>query len=103
MVLTCIITELSYRFVEMPIRRRQLGSWWDRVRESSDPAQRQLIAVGAVGCVALFGFAAVSMATAPLKQNEVQAVARRGGRDDVTDVGGAAASSTTAATGAGDR
>ena len=27
MVVTCIITELSYRYVEMPIRRRQLGKW----------------------------------------------------------------------------
>ncbi len=50
MVLTCIITELSYRFVEMPIRRRQLGKWWDRVRDVSDPKQRQMVAAGAVGC-----------------------------------------------------
>ena len=37
MVLTCIITELSYRYVEMPIRRRQLGRWLDRVRDVDDP------------------------------------------------------------------
>jgi hypothetical protein len=93
MVLTCIITELSYRYVEMPIRRRQLGKWWDRVRDVSDTRQRQLIAAGAVGCVALFGFAAVSMFTAPLKQNDV-AETLAAAEDDVTDVG-ALLSSTT--------
>ena len=86
MVLTCIITELSYRFVEMPIRRRQLGRWWERVRDVGDQRQRQLVAVGAVGCVAVFGFAAVSMATAPLKQNDVQESLDEAA-DDVTDVG----------------
>ena len=62
---------------------------------SSDPKRQQLIvAVGAVGCVAVFGFAAVSMATAPLKQNEVQEAHRRGA-EDVTDVGAIAARATT--------
>jgi hypothetical protein len=95
MVLTCIITELSYRYVEMPIRRRQLGRWWDRVRDVSDDRQRQFIAVGAVGCVAVFGFAAVSMFTAPLKQNEVQETLDAAA-DDVTDVGQLLASTTVA-------
>jgi peptidoglycan/LPS O-acetylase OafA/YrhL len=96
MVLTCIITELSYRFVEMPIRRRQLGRWWDRVRDVDDPRQRQFIAVGAVGCVAVFGFAAVSMATAPLKQNEVQRTIDAAA-DDVTNLDEVLAGSTTVA------
>ena len=93
MVLTCIITELSYRYVEMPIRRRQLGKWWDRVRDVSDPKQRQLIAASAAGCVAVFGFAAVSMFTAPLKQNEVQATLDAA-QQDVTNVGAALQSTT---------
>jgi peptidoglycan/LPS O-acetylase OafA/YrhL len=97
MVLTCIITELSYRYVEMPIRRRQLGKMWDRVRDVSDQRQRQLIAVGAVGCVAVFGFAAVSMFTAPLEQNEVQAALDEAA-GDVTDVGELLSSTTVAAT-----
>jgi hypothetical protein len=80
----------------MPIRRRQLGRWYERVRDVDDPKHRQLVAVGAVGCVALFGFAAVSMATAPLKQNEVQ-VALDQAAEDVTDVGAVLQSSTTAA------
>ena len=93
MVLTCIITELSFRYVEMPIRRRQLGVWWDRLRDVDDPKRRQFIAVGAVGCLALFGFAAVSMATAPLRQNEVQAALDEA-EGDITDVGALLESTT---------
>ena len=85
MVLTCVITELSYRYVEMPIRRRQLGKWLDRARDVHDPRQRQALAVGAVACVAAFGFAAVSMFTAPLKQNEVQA-SLEAAEGDITNV-----------------
>jgi peptidoglycan/LPS O-acetylase OafA/YrhL len=95
MILTCIITELSYRFVEMPIRRRQLGKWWDRVRDVSDPKQRQFVAAGAVGCVAVFGFAAVSMATAPLKQNDVQESLDEA-QQDVTDLEAVLQSTTVA-------
>ena len=79
MAITAVITELSYRFVEMPIRRRKVGEWWDRLRRASDAAPRQLLAVGAVGCIALFGFAAVSMVTAELKQNEVAESLGQGG------------------------
>ena len=96
MVLTCVITELSYRYVEMPIRRRQLGKWLDRARDVHDPRQRQALAVGAVACVAAFGFAAVSMFTAPLKQNEVQA-SLEAAEGDITDVGALLESTTTAA------
>jgi peptidoglycan/LPS O-acetylase OafA/YrhL len=94
-VLTCIIAELSYRFVEMPIRRRELGRWWERVRDVHDPTQRQILAVGAVGCAAVLGFAAVSMFTAPLKQNEVQAALDEA-QEDVTDIGAALQSTTIA-------
>ena len=96
MVVTCIITELSYRYVEMPIRRRQLGKWLDRARDVDDPRQRQALAVGAVGCVAVFGFAAVSMFTAPLKQNEVQETINAA-QEDITDIGVLLESTTTAA------
>ena len=97
MVVTVVITELSYRFIEMPTRRRQLGKWLDRARDaSSDPRQRQALAVGAVACVAAFGFAAVSMLLALPKQNEVQA-SDRCRADDITDVGVLLDSTTTAA------
>ena len=72
MLLTAVITEFSYRFIEMPIRKQQLGRWWERVQETSDPKPKQLIVGGAVAIGSIFGFAAVSMATAPLQQNDVQ-------------------------------
>ena len=71
MATTGVLTELSYRFVEMPIRQRKVGQWWDRLRRARDAAPRQLLTVGAVGCLAVFGFAAVSMVTAELKQTEI--------------------------------
>jgi peptidoglycan/LPS O-acetylase OafA/YrhL len=71
MAATAVITELSYRLVEMPIRRGKVAPWWEQLREGDDPARQQAVAIGAVACTALFGFAAVSMASAELKQNEV--------------------------------
>ncbi len=32
MLVTVPITELSYRFLEMPIRKREFGVWWDSLR-----------------------------------------------------------------------
>ena len=72
MAATAVITEFSYRYIEMPIRKQQLGRWWERVQETSDPKPKQLIVGGAVAIASIFGFAAVSMATAPLKQNDVR-------------------------------
>jgi peptidoglycan/LPS O-acetylase OafA/YrhL/lysophospholipase L1-like esterase len=91
---TVVITELSYRFVEMPIRRQQVGRWWEHLRDLRDPQPRQLIVAGGIGCAAVFGFAAVSMATAELKQNEVaQSIEEAQG--DVTDIGALLQSTTT--------
>ena len=71
MVVTAAITEFSYRFVEMPIRKQMLGKWWNRLQETSDPKPKQLIVGGGVLIASIFGFAAVSMATAEVKCNDV--------------------------------
>jgi hypothetical protein len=73
MVATAVVTELSYRFVEMPIRRGRAAEWWEQLREGDDPPRQQAVAIAAIACTVLFGFAAVSMAGAELKQNEVAA------------------------------
>jgi peptidoglycan/LPS O-acetylase OafA/YrhL len=83
---TAVITEFSYRFIEMPIRKQQIGRWWEKVQQTSDPKPRQLIVGGAVAIASIFGFAAVSMATAPLKQNDVRQ-ALDANQDAVTDLG----------------
>ena len=37
------ITELSYRYVEMPIRKGVVGVWWRGLRRARDPVPRQLV------------------------------------------------------------
>ena len=97
MVATAAITEFSYRFIEMPIRKRQLGRWWERVQETSDPKPRQLIVGGAVVIASVFGFAAVSMATAKLKQNDVDQImaANEGAASDIGQLGATSTAPTT--------
>ena len=72
MILTGIITELSYRFIETPIRRGTLGASLSRIWRSPVPGPRTaLVVIGAVvGALTLF--AGVSLATAPLVQDEVR-------------------------------
>ncbi len=71
MIATGLLTELSYRFIETPIRHRQVGRWWSSLRRRRDPAPRQLVAGAVIACTALFAFGAVSLALADLKQNEI--------------------------------
>ncbi len=72
MALTCFITELSYRFLETPIRKGTLGASIARIRRSPVPGPRRaLYGFGAV-VVALTLFAGVSLATAPVEENEVR-------------------------------
>jgi hypothetical protein len=77
MVATCIITELSYRFVETPIRQGKLGELWKHRgrlpnRVALSDGQRKGLLIGSTLGVALSIFAVNSMATAELKQNDVQ-------------------------------
>jgi peptidoglycan/LPS O-acetylase OafA/YrhL len=71
MVLTVIITEASYRFIEVPIRTGALKRMWfgDGGYRSRRPGV--LVGVGAV-VAGLSIFAVWSLATADLEQNEVQ-------------------------------
>jgi peptidoglycan/LPS O-acetylase OafA/YrhL len=72
LILTGIITELSYRFVETPIRKGTLGASLARIRRSPVPGPRTaLYSIGAV-VAALTVFAGVSLATAPVEENEVR-------------------------------
>jgi peptidoglycan/LPS O-acetylase OafA/YrhL len=72
MIVTGIVTELSYRYVETPIRKGTLGASLRRIRRSPVVGQRNaLLGVGAV-VVALTLFAGWSLATAPVQENEVR-------------------------------
>lgn len=74
MFLALIITELSYRFIEMPVRTGAFSSWWHGIRHprfDADRARRRhTFALGAVVAV-LPVFAVVSMATADVKLDEI--------------------------------
>jgi hypothetical protein len=66
MVLTVPITEASYRFVEIPIRKGQLGEWLHRARRGfGDPARRRALVGGSACAVMVVAFAAGSIAVAP--------------------------------------
>jgi len=71
MVLTVAITEASYRYVETPVRTRQLGAVWRRITERADPRPRQAVVLGATAAVLLLGFSAVSMARSEPRQNDL--------------------------------
>ncbi|WP_040496548.1 acyltransferase family protein, partial [Ilumatobacter nonamiensis] len=77
LVATCVITELSYRYIETPIRQGKLGELWQRRRAgipsrnslSDDQRKRAYVASGVAALLAVF--AVGSMATAELKQNDL--------------------------------
>ncbi len=72
MVLTVIVTEASYRFIETPIRKGTFVSSLARILRSPVAGPRNaLIAAGAV-LAGLTLFAGISLATAPVQENEVR-------------------------------
>jgi hypothetical protein len=71
MVLTGIITELSFRLVETPIRKGVFGRNLRRASRSGDRGERGFILAGAAIGTAVAVFAGASLATAELKQNEL--------------------------------
>ncbi len=72
MVATAIITEISYRYIETPIRKGQLSAAWRRRGEQSRRNDnRGAVLGGAFVGTALAIFAGASLVTAELKQNEV--------------------------------
>jgi peptidoglycan/LPS O-acetylase OafA/YrhL len=72
MVATVVVTELSYRFVETPIRKGTVAASWNRVRRSPSVGLRNLIVAGGVVVAAFAVFAGVSLATADVVENEVR-------------------------------
>jgi peptidoglycan/LPS O-acetylase OafA/YrhL len=85
MVLTGIVTELSYRFIEMPIRKGQFVANWRRFRAGAPRIARVFV----TGVIALFLvvalIAAAALATAPVEENEI-AQALGEGEDFTTDL-----------------
>src|SRR4249919_1680906 len=67
MVITVVVTEASYRFIETPIRRGSVSVWWHRLRDGHDvPGRRAIAAVGVV-VTALVAFSVASLAVADIE------------------------------------
>ena len=68
MAFTLPLTEASYRFIEIPIRRGRIGDWLRRERRRPSPkvaARRRRAAVAGLLATMVLGFAGVSIAMAP--------------------------------------
>jgi len=71
MIPTLIITELSYRFVETPIRIGGVAALTQRVRNREVRRPTGLLVGAAALTAAMAMFAGVALATADLKQNDI--------------------------------
>lgn len=87
MIVTVAITEVSYRYIELPIRERRLRESMGALLRGGPGALTRRGSFGAIvsAAVLLPVFAGVSLVTADLKQNEVQA-SLEAGEGSVTDV-----------------
>ena len=95
MIPTVLLTEASYRLIETPIRKGELGVTVRRLRGGSGNRPRGLIIGGvAVACV-LSLFAGVTLAKAELKQNDI-AESLDDGEDFTTNLAATADDSPTA-------
>jgi len=82
MVATVVVTELSYTYIETPIRRREFGIWWHGLRRR-DPVLRQFVAGTVVVSLALLSFGVLRLGLADLEQNEI-AVSLEEGAENTT-------------------
>ena len=101
MVVTVVITELSYRLLEMPIRRREFGLWWDGLRRRANPGPRQAMAMAVVVCLLLLAVGVIRLGLAELKPNDVAASLEEGAQNTTSLedlLGNAGASGGTAGT-----
>ncbi len=71
MVVTALITELSYRFIETPIRRGEAKALIRSWRSERHPARPRIIAGSLVTCLAVLAFGVVQLGAAELKQNDI--------------------------------
>jgi hypothetical protein len=85
LVLTTLVTEASYRFVETPIRQGRFSAGWRQVFAGARRGPK-LLATGAVATATVVGlFVGSVLLTAPLEQNEI-AQALDAGEEFTTDL-----------------
>ncbi len=96
MAATVVIAEGSYRFIEMPIRRREFVTWWDSLRRRRNPMPRQVMGVTVVVCLLLLAAGVIRLGLADVNPNEVEATLNEGAEnttslEDLLNGAGAAA------------
>ena len=85
-LLTVVVTELSYRFVETPIRQGKFSARWRRIFGGTPTRRPRWWSRPACAMAAAIGFAVGStLLTAPLEQNEI-AQALDAGEEFTTDL-----------------
>jgi peptidoglycan/LPS O-acetylase OafA/YrhL len=70
-LITVVITELSYRFVETPIRTGAFGAMVRRARANPKPFSRRALISGTAVAVGMSLFAGAALATADVERNEI--------------------------------
>lgn len=85
MVLTAVVTELSFRLIETPIRTGAFMETIRNARRNSRAAPRRIFVGAVAAATALSVFAGASLATADLEQNEI-ADAFADNADSTTDL-----------------
>jgi peptidoglycan/LPS O-acetylase OafA/YrhL len=85
LLLTTIVTELSYHFVETPIRQGRFGLRWRRIFAGKRRAPKVLATGAAAMAAAVALFVGAVLMTAPLEQNEI-AQALDAGEEFTTDL-----------------
>ena len=97
MVVTVLVTEASYRFLETPIRRGDLAERWRRFRRRAAAGPRRIAGVAATLVVVLSLVSGVRVATADLELNEIEQSILVGS-SSVTDISELLADSPVTAT-----
>ena len=71
MVATVVVAELSYRFVETPVRHRAMRRAWRRLQRTGSEPGRRALAMATALVITFVAVAGASLATAQLKPNEI--------------------------------
>jgi peptidoglycan/LPS O-acetylase OafA/YrhL len=85
MVVTGVLTEVSYRFVETPIRTRRFGERWRSWTRSLDPMSRLVVRNGVAVVAVLAVLGSLFVALAEVKANDVEQAAADN-QDAVTSI-----------------
>lgn len=85
LLLTTIVTELSYRFIETPIRQGRFTRRWHQIFAGAKRGPKLMAAAGMAMVTTVVIVATTVLMTAPLQQNEI-ALALDAGEEFTTDL-----------------